>query len=290
MRETAAWSGWLAGEQLGLPVAVVDYAPTPPRLLVAMMGDLFGEARRRAGLPPDPTLGSLQPGLHLLAGPPGWFPPRAIGPTSHVFRPELVPAGGPPPSSLARVRAGRRLVYVTFGTMFGTPGIFELAFDAVRGQADAIATLGPRGADTVAVPAEGVVVERFLPREAEAAVLDRADAVVCHAGYGTLMAALGRGIPVVSIPLAGADNAERAARIEALGVGVVVREHERSVGAVRDALARVLGDPRFRDAARRLAASLDGQPPLAEAAPLVERMVADRRPTPREEGRVATTG
>ena len=291
VRETAAWSGWLAGELLGLPVAVVDYAPTPPRLLVAMMGDLFGEARRRAGLPPDPTLGSLEPGLHLLAGPPGWFPPRAFGPTSHLFRPELVPAGGSQPAALARVGPERPLAYITFGTMFDrTPGIFELAFDAVRGQADAIATVGPHGAAAVAVPGEGVVVERFLPREAEAAILDRADAVVCHAGYGTLMGALGRGVPVVSIPLAGADNAERAARIEALGVGVVVREHERSVGAVRDGLARVLGDPRFRAAARRLAASLDGQPPLSEAAPLVERMVAGGQPSPREEERAGTGG
>lgn len=288
VRETAAWSGWLAGDLLGLPVAVVDYAPTPTRLLVAMMGDLFGEARRRAGLPPGPALTGLEPALHLLAGPPGWFPSQVVGPTSHLFRPELVPAEGPPPPALRGVGPADRLVYITFGTMFDrTPGVFEMAFDAVRGQAQAIATCGPHGAE-VAVPTEGVVVERFLPRAAEAAILDRADAVVCHAGYGTLMAALARGIPVVSVPLAGADNADRAARIEALGVGVVVREHERSAATVRDGLTRVLREPQLRGAARRLAASLDGQPPLADAAPLVEQLVAGRRPALREEERAGT--
>lgn len=289
VRETAAWSGWLAGEMVGLPVAVVDYAPTPPRLLAAMMGDLFGEARRRVGLPPEPATGGPGPALHLLAGPAAWFPPRALGPTSHLFRPELVAAEGPPPRALRGLGRTDRLVYITFGTMFDrTPGVFEAAFDAVRGQARAVATLGPHGGD-VTVPAEGVVVERFLPRAAEAAILDRADAVVCHGGYGTLMAALARGIPVVSVPLGGADNAERAARVEALGVGVVVREHERSAAAIRDGLARVLGEPRFRDAARRLAASLDGLPPLAEAATLVERLAAER-PVPSEEEAHAGTG
>ena len=68
------------------------------------------------------------------------------------------------------------------------------------------AALGP-------VPAN-VHVESFLPQQVAMAC----DAVVCHGGAGTTMAALTRGLPMVVVPLF-ADQMHNAARIAARAPG-----------------------------------------------------------------------
>lgn len=274
VRETSAWAGWLAADQLDLPVALFDFAPTPPRLLTAMLGPLFADARRRAGLPPDPELRTLRGRLHLLAGPLGWFPPRALGPTSRLFRPAEPPPGPPgePPPRWPGDDPTSDRVYVTLGSMFdATSGALEMIIEAVRDRpVSVIATLGPR-ADPGwlrSAPAH-VRLSPFLPQTTEEEILRRADVVLCHGGYGTLMSALRHGAAVVSLPLAGGDNVARAARVEALGSGIVVPERGRDAAAVGAALDRVRARPRYREAARRAAAGMATLPPLGDAAPLV---------------------
>jgi UDP:flavonoid glycosyltransferase YjiC (YdhE family) len=276
VRETTALSGWLVGELLGVPDAVLDFAAAPARLLRAMAGDLYADARAIVGLTPDPDLRSLHQWLHLLAAPAGWFPAASATATTHLFQPPDPPVlvTGEPPE-LTGLGRDRPLVYVTLGTMYNRrPDLFTRIFAGLADEpVDVVATTGPDLDPASIGPAPANVrVARFLPL---AHVLARTAAVVCHAGYGTLMAALRRGIPVVVHPLAAADHAANARRVAVSGAGVVVSGGD-SAGAVR----AVLEEPAFRRAAARVAENIAALPPLPEAGSLLERLVAERRPIP----------
>lgn len=286
VRESAAWAAWLAGELADLPVVLFDYAPTPPRLMAVLLGDLFAAARAEAGLPPDPALTTIHQWLHLLAGPPGWFPSRSITPVTHILQPPP-PLGeaGQVPEWLVELDGSRACVYVTLGSMFHrTPGIFEMIFQAVAGEPlQVVATIGPDAdPDRVDGVPSNVRLVGFMPQAAEAAVLTRADAVVCHGGYGSILASLRHGVPIVSIPLGNADDPTRVPGLEALGAGIVVPEHARSAVAVRSALGAVLRDPRYRRSARQAADQMTALPEFSTAAALVERLAAQRRPVLRD--------
>ena len=93
------------------------------------------------------------------------------------------------------------------------------------------------------------------------------DAVVCHAGHGTLARALASGAPVVACPHAG-DMAENAARIRWAGAGVSLPRRFTTPRGVRLAVRRLLGEPRYRRRAEELrdwAARNDGASAAADA-------------------------
>jgi UDP:flavonoid glycosyltransferase YjiC (YdhE family) len=101
------------------------------------------------------------------------------------------------------------------------------------------------------------------------------DAVVCHAGHGTLARALASGVPVVACPHAG-DMAENAARIRWAGAGVSLPRRFVTARGVRLAVRRLLGDPRYRRRARELgdwATRNDGAETAADA---VEELAESR--------------
>jgi UDP:flavonoid glycosyltransferase YjiC (YdhE family) len=75
------------------------------------------------------------------------------------------------------------------------------------------------------------------------------DAVLTHAGHGTLVRALACGVPVVACPAAG-DMNENAARVSWAGAGVALPRRFITPRGVRLALRKLLGDPGY---ARRAA-------------------------------------
>ena len=81
-----------------------------------------------------------------------------------------------------------------------------------------------------------------------------AAAVVCHAGLGTIMAALRHGVPVLCVPL-GRDQHANAAAVVAAGAG-------RSLGRdaapddIRAAVAALMADGPERAGAARMAAAV----------------------------------
>jgi UDP:flavonoid glycosyltransferase YjiC (YdhE family) len=92
------------------------------------------------------------------------------------------------------------------------------------------------------------------------------------------MGALRHGVPLVILPLAAADNAANAARVAALGAGIVVDESARSASVIRDAIRAVLEEPRYRAAALDVAQSIRSLPPIESAAGLIEQLARDRQP------------
>jgi UDP:flavonoid glycosyltransferase YjiC (YdhE family) len=105
-------------------------------------------------------------------------------------------------------------------------------------------------------------VERFIP---QASLLPACAALVHHGGAGTTFGALAHGLPQVVIPQ-GADNFILATMLERAGVAHVLRPGEESSDRIRDAVRRVLQEPGFASAARRVAAEIAGMPSPTDVA------------------------
>lgn len=99
-------------------------------------------------------------------------------------------------------------------------------------------------------------IERYVP---QVFVLPHARAVVCHAGYGTTMAALAAGVPMVLIP-GGADQPQNAASCERLGVAIVLDRAELTPRIVREAVRRALEEPGYAERARQISREMAALP------------------------------
>jgi UDP:flavonoid glycosyltransferase YjiC (YdhE family) len=77
------------------------------------------------------------------------------------------------------------------------------------------------------------------------------DAVILHAGHGTMVRALACGVPVLACPAAG-DMNENAARVSWAGAGVALPRRLITPRGVRLALRRLLSEERFARRAREL--------------------------------------
>jgi len=82
-------------------------------------------------------------------------------------------------------------------------------------------------------------------------VMPRASLVVCHGGHGTIARALSDGVPVLVCPVWG-DQAENGARVAWAGAGLMIPRRLLVSAAVRLAARRLLDEPRYAAAARRL--------------------------------------
>ena len=108
------------------------------------------------------------------------------------------------------------------------------------------------------------------------------DAVVCHAGHGTLARALASGVPVVACPHAG-DMAENAARIRWAGAGVSLPRRFTTPRGLRLAVRRLLATPGYRQRAAELGDWATRHDGAAAAADAVEEL-AEGRKTPQRAG------
>ena len=93
-----------------------------------------------------------------------------------------------------------------------------------------------------------------VPSAPHRQVLEHADLVVTHAGHGTTIKSLSRGVPLVCLPM-GRDQNDVAARVVAAGAGVRLRPGSRA-GKIAAAIQEVLGDPAYASAAGRMAESI----------------------------------
>jgi UDP:flavonoid glycosyltransferase YjiC (YdhE family) len=148
----------------------------------------------------------------------------------------------------------------------------RLLHASLRGLADApvrvLATWNRRlPSRPLFVPSNAVVVDWL----SYAHTIPRCDAVVCHAGHGTLARALAGGSPVVACPAAG-DMNENAARLAWAGAGVRLPRRFISPQPLRLAVELVLDDPAFAANAESMAAWMTVNDPGARAALLVEQL------------------
>ena len=272
---------------MGLPLAKGALGRARDRLANAFVARLFDRAlprlnatRRDLELPPvasffDQVLGARA--LLVLSSPSFDFSApfvpanvRYVGPV--LDDPDWAGSSWEPPWE-----AGNRdpIVLVAFSSTFQDQA------GALRRIVDALATLPVRGLVTLGemldvseVPAKGrVAVVRSAPHQE---VLPRAALAVTHCGHGTTVKALAAGVPMVCLPM-GRDQDDNAARVVHHGAGVRLSP-KASVPQIARAVARVLGDERYRLAAREL-----GRRIAADAAGngVVAELEAAVRPSPR---------
>jgi UDP:flavonoid glycosyltransferase YjiC (YdhE family) len=183
---------------------------------------------------------------------------------------------------LAAVAQAEPFVYLSFGSVAGAlpffPRLYRAAIDTLADlDARMLVTIGDAGdpAELGALPAN-VRVERWVPQEQ---VMPHAAAAVGHGGYGSTLAALTAGVPMVVVPLF-ADQPYNARRIAELGAGVALPAF-RSIGAaiedgpaamapLGDAVRQVLENPSYRRTAREVADETRALPPAQDAVSVLE--------------------
>jgi UDP:flavonoid glycosyltransferase YjiC (YdhE family) len=230
----------------------------------------LNEARRRVGLPSHSHLhGGTSRQLALIATFPQLEYPRRWAPWMKVTGPlmweqpfgdvELPPGDDPlvlvAPSTSQDPR--QRMLRAALEGLAGEP-VRVLASTNRRAAADGFAV--PSNARLV----DWVSYSRTMPL---------CDAVVCHAGHGTVVRSLASGTPLVACPAAG-DMAENAARVSWAGVGVGLPRRLTTPRGIRLAVRQLLDEPAFAERAGELARWAAEHDGAAAAADELERFVA----------------
>ncbi|MFN8524548.1 MAG: glycosyltransferase [Chloroflexota bacterium] len=283
VREHLEFGGYLAAERLGLPHAAVRlWAAGHPDDRVRALAAALDPWRERLGLAPDPTMARLYPSL-LVAG----FPASLDGndhvwpPTTRRVRPLLFDESGDERLPMEAERWRRPVVHASLGTLLDEPDLMETIADAFRAERwpaeppTLVLTTGwgARSRERFRDRAGGaLVVEPYIPYSR---LLPLCDAVITHGGSGPICAALALGIPQVIIPRFG-DHPENAQRCAELGTALVLQPGDVTAAALRDAVRQVLGDPRYRLAARSVQDEMRHLPGHLEAVRWLENLCEGR--------------
>ncbi len=148
----------------------------------------------------------------------------------------------------------------------------RLLHAALRGLADTpVRVLATYNRRLPSRPLPVPAMPRVVDWVSYARTLPHCDAIVCHAGHGTLVRALSLGVPVVACPVAG-DMNENAARLAWAGAGVRLPRRFISPRPLRHAVELTLGDPSIRARARELAAWASDHDAGARAAVRIEQL------------------
>ena len=260
--EETHYAALLAAEQLGLPFASVLVLAAGTLVTRELIGGAVNEVRTELDLPADPDATMLSKRLVLAPLPPRYRDPAFPLPAATVhYRPfERTP----------QRHDGTPSVYVTLGTVFNLESgdLFARVLAGVRDlPVEVVATVGDGidPAELGELPAH-IRVERFVP---QAEVLPRSSVVVSHGGSGSVLGSLAHGLPQVLIPM-GADqplNADRCARLGLARVLDPVAATPEEIGA---AVAEVLANRSYRDAAQALQAEFAALPGPERAVELIE--------------------
>jgi MGT family glycosyltransferase len=231
----------------------------------------LNHTREQVGLPPTPHLhGGTSRSLALVGSFPQLEYPRTWPDHVHVVGPLM---WEPPAADVELPPGDQPLVLVAPSTSQDPDHTMLRA--ALRGLADApvrvIATWNRRlPSRPLPVPANTRLVEWV----SYARVMPHCDAVVCHAGHGTLARALSSGCAVVACPAVG-DMNENAARVDWAGAGVRVPRSLISPRPLRLAVERALAEDSIRTRARELAEWVTAHDPADHAARLLEQLAAN---------------
>ncbi|GLZ55508.1 nucleotide disphospho-sugar-binding domain-containing protein [Actinomycetospora sp. NBRC 106378] len=236
----AAWDVPLEVVSLG-PVCMADI-DADIRTTVLATGLPYASPRRRL----DPWPAVLRP--------PGWEAPGPLTPVrAELALPDAgsVPVAVPPGDGPA--------VLVTLGTLFLDGPTLAGVVDAVTGSGARAVVALPPSLDALDVAHPDRVALR--PFGALGPVLERVDAVVCHAGAATVLAAAIHGRPLVVVPQ-GADHHINAAGVVAAGIGLRVAATD-GPGAIAAATTVVVGSG-FCERAAGTAAGIAATPSWAD--------------------------
>ena len=171
---------------------------------------------------------------------------------------------------------GEPLVYASMGTLQnGIEYIFQHIFDVAKQMSGLqfVVSLGKQlGPSTFGTLPGNVILVQCAP---QLEILERAAICITHAGLNTVLESLAHGVPMVALPITN-DQPGVAARIEASGTGRFLSVAELSTERLRDLLQAVLGDPAYRENARRIGQAIADVDGLSLAAEIIERVLSHR--------------
>jgi UDP:flavonoid glycosyltransferase YjiC (YdhE family) len=173
-------------------------------------------------------------------------------------------------------QAPRGIVLAAFGTLVRLDRQLEaLADGLVDCGASVLWALPERQHGLVRSRSASFRVESFVP---QTTVLSRDEVrlFVTHAGSNSALEAMYWGRPMLALPFM-FDQHHYARRVVELSVGLQLEPHSLTGRDVREAVRRLLTEPSFSEAGRRLAGRLRRTPGVTGAANLVEAELA-RRP------------
>jgi UDP:flavonoid glycosyltransferase YjiC (YdhE family) len=267
LREPTEYAGLLAAERLAVPhgrIAIMAHAME--RWSVPVVAPVLDGHRERLGTRYDPLGRQITRAPYLTVVPEAMEDPADTGPAHALRFREEPPAARPLPAWWGD--DDRPLVYATYGSVVPTLPGFEPLF---RATAAALGALPVRALFTVGNDvdlealgpvAANVHVERWVP---QADVMPHAAAMITHGGAGTTRMALAAGVPAVIVP-AIADQPRNAGRVEELGAGIGFGGAEQAMRGLEDAVRRLIEEPSYRAAARRVADEVAALPPVSAAA------------------------
>ena len=159
------------------------------------------------------------------------------------------------------------LVLVSLSTSEqGQADLLQRCVDAVAQlPVRAIVTTGPSINPASVNAGANTRVVRYAPH---AEILASASLVITHAGLGTTMAALGRGVPLLCVPM-GRDQFFNAEQVQAIGAGRMLMP-ESSSEAIAQAATDILGDDRLKAGAKQMAVTIGGYGGAEAAAAALE--------------------
>jgi MGT family glycosyltransferase len=281
VRDGSEFAGCVAAESWGIPHASIGASfgsafPYTTRHALVPQLDIL---RARVGLPPDPESTMRFRYLHLMSTPPALRDPAtAYSSTTRFIRRVVFDRSGDEtlPDWVVTLPE-RPTILATLGTVVNREAdIFRAMLAALQDEPiNLILTVG-RDVDPEAFGPQpaNVHIERYIPLTL---LLPRCDLVVCHGGFGTVMAALELGIPLVTIPVS-ADQPEIASRCAEVGLGVTIGPSERTLDLIRSAVRTVLADASFRINAERVRDEIAAMPNLDDAVQLLDRLERDKAP------------
>ncbi len=164
---------------------------------------------------------------------------------------------------------GRPLVYASLGTLQNSRlDLFRCIAEACEGL-NVQLVLNHVGGLTRLQEAElpkDVVVVGYAP---QVELLAHAHLTITHAGLNTVLDSLIHGVPLVAIPIT-FEQPAIARRVEWTGSGRAVPLAALNAARLREVVSDVLLEPKYRESARRIAASIGKAGGVQRAADLVE--------------------
>jgi len=276
VRDRAEFGSALAAELHEIPVVRVSRLASFEHHVMRLCADPLDELRRTVGLPSDPGAERLR------RAPSATFWPVSLEDAADPAPPHTVRFRDPNWDSPAKQldyewgEAAGPLIYMTFGTVTGqldfAVRVYGTAIEAVANlPVRALLTAGGRPEaipDSIDDSSHNIRVETWVN---EVDVLPESTIVVCHGGAGSILGALGAGLPLVIVPLF-ADQHVNARLVAAAGAGVVA---ELDVHSLRSAILDVLHHDDYRPHARAISDELHMHAPSDTFVELLTNLTAD---------------
>jgi MGT family glycosyltransferase len=170
-----------------------------------------------------------------------------------------------------------RVVYISLGTLFNTDARFyRNCFEAFADQDLQVILSSGHGVskDSLGPVPPNFIVEPHVP---QLAVLRRVGAFVTHGGMNSVSESLSCAVPMVVVPQMG-EQALVGLQVERLGAGLCLLNGNTGPQSLRESVARVLAEERFRNQAESIGGSFleaGGAPRAAGLIQAFTRRLAD---------------